>query len=136
WLAYPHYDVMSNFVVWRGEAYCVSGGLFWSLILDTWEWRFVEQQEMTGRPIVHEESNINDLLIMAGETKGLFSFTRFRPNFKECQKVVNCRVLIIPQINEHDCGVAWRDNTEAGDPVQIPQEIVDFLSRPAQPSDA
>ncbi|GMT11594.1 hypothetical protein PFISCL1PPCAC_2891, partial [Pristionchus fissidentatus] len=79
---------LSNFVVWRGDIYCVTAGFVWTLNLRELLWTKLRCYDRAGKIPLWEDSTSEDLLILTDDAKGLFLFVRFRPNRQECQKVI------------------------------------------------
>ncbi|GMT34823.1 hypothetical protein PFISCL1PPCAC_26120, partial [Pristionchus fissidentatus] len=69
-----------------------------------------------------ENSTNDDLLRLSDEDTGLFTFTRFRPNFTDCEKVVICSYLMWKG-REPSAEIPTILISGAGRPVAIPFRI-------------
>ncbi|GMT34831.1 hypothetical protein PFISCL1PPCAC_26128, partial [Pristionchus fissidentatus] len=116
-------NMVSNFVVWQEEAFCMSGGILWALNLKGMTWRKVTQLDAMAKLPLWEDSSSDDLLILTDSEKGSFMFTRFRPNFDKCEKVINCCYRIWPSGEESNAEIPTRTTEKPGDPFSIPDDL-------------
>ncbi|GMT34790.1 hypothetical protein PFISCL1PPCAC_26087, partial [Pristionchus fissidentatus] len=91
------------------------------------KWRYVPQKDAAEQHFLFESSSNEDLLLLTEETKGLFMFTRFRPNLQYCKKVINNSCRIWPRGEEDTVNIPMKSSARPGDPVVMPDRITDSI---------